>query len=275
MERDYTVRVLVVEDNEGDAELVRRYLTEAADADYLVGTVGALEEAVEGPLSEMRVDVVLLDLGLPDARGTEAVERIHAAHPDLPLVVLTGQADDEVGLRCIEAGAQDFVTKSDLTAPKLLRALGYAVRRARELRLRELQQAVERYEAIVAEDGTAEGRTRTHPPDALRRRDPEAFESLGGRYEGLLGRFVRHRQQGSERPLRPMVELARAMGAHALGPWELVDVHSGALRASMAGLSELHKRAFVVEGRQFILEMMGFLADHYRIETVGRTTTRR
>jgi DNA-binding response OmpR family regulator len=83
----------------------------------------------EKHLLDHAVDIIVLDLGLPDAQGVSAVRRTHAAAPDIPLVVLTGLDDEVVAAQALQEGAQDYLIKGEIDARSLLRSLRYAVER--------------------------------------------------------------------------------------------------------------------------------------------------
>jgi diguanylate cyclase (GGDEF)-like protein/PAS domain S-box-containing protein len=119
--------LLVVEDHLGDARLLREMLREEG-ARTEVSHVCSMLEA-EGYLAGNMVDIILLDLGLPDAQGLEAVQRAHAAAPRVPLVVLTGLDDESLAARALQEGAQDYLIKGEIDARGLVRALRYAVER--------------------------------------------------------------------------------------------------------------------------------------------------
>jgi diguanylate cyclase (GGDEF)-like protein/PAS domain S-box-containing protein len=121
-------RLLLVEDNPADASLLRRMLDQPGSHDIKVTHVEYMCEA-EDHLAKRAVDIVLLDLGLPDAKGFEAVQRAHAAAPHVPLVVLTGLEDESLAGRCLQEGAQEHLIKGQIGAGGLLRALRYAVER--------------------------------------------------------------------------------------------------------------------------------------------------
>jgi len=125
--------VLHVEDNAGDARLMREYLRESEAAEFDVEVVRRVSEAL-ACLEAGGIDVILLDLSLPDAHGLETVRRISAAAPDVPIVVLTGLDDENIGLRSVQAGAQDFLVKNRLDALLSTRALRYAIERHRARR---------------------------------------------------------------------------------------------------------------------------------------------
>jgi diguanylate cyclase (GGDEF)-like protein/PAS domain S-box-containing protein len=120
--------VLLVEDNLGDARLLREMLNEDRSLGIKLNHVGRLSEA-EGHLSLHPVDIILLDLGLPDAQGLEAVRRAHAAAPHVPLVVLTGMDDEALGAQALQEGAEDYLIKGQVETRGLLRALRYAIER--------------------------------------------------------------------------------------------------------------------------------------------------
>jgi CheY-like chemotaxis protein len=132
--------VLLVEDEEDDALLITRLLREAARA---VERASCLADA-GSRLARPGIDVVLLDLHLPDSAGTAGVQRLLRSHPDLPIVVLTGLDDEAVGQRAVEEGAQDFLVKGQVDRRVLDRSLRYAMERKRA------ERALARLAAIVS-----------------------------------------------------------------------------------------------------------------------------
>jgi signal transduction histidine kinase/CheY-like chemotaxis protein len=136
--------VLLVEDNPGDADLIQELLSDARAVrrvDQLLH-VSTLTEAA-AVLIEARVDAVVLDLQLPDGMGTDCVHRLRILARDVPIVVLTGVDDDELALACIEAGAQDYLSKQGLQRQSLRRALDHAMTRVRELLERRRADALQ------------------------------------------------------------------------------------------------------------------------------------
>ena len=120
-------RILLVEDNPGDADLVREALATASSR-VQIEHVDSLAEA-GSRLAAGNVDVVLLDLSLPDATGLQAVERRHGSAPEVPIVVLTGIQDEVLGARALQAGAQDYLVKGQTDEWLLVRAIRYAIER--------------------------------------------------------------------------------------------------------------------------------------------------
>jgi two-component system cell cycle sensor histidine kinase/response regulator CckA len=137
--------LLVVEDNPGDARLLREMVT-GHDALNTEFTHVESMSAAEAHLSERAVDVILLDLGLPDAQGLDAVRRAHTAAPRVPLVVLTAKDDELLAAQSLREGAQDYLVKGQIDTRGLLRVLRYAIERksteeARKSSENELLQA--------------------------------------------------------------------------------------------------------------------------------------
>ena len=142
------VRVLLVEDDHGDAFLVSELLREEG-APVEVHRAQSLAEGLALLASEP-FDCVLLDLGLPDASGLVALERLREAAPHLAHLVLTGDRDDQRGIDAVAAGAQDYIVKGTLGGDGLRRAIIYAVERRQADRVREQLRAAE----ILAEEAT-------------------------------------------------------------------------------------------------------------------------
>ncbi len=120
--------LVLVEDDAGDTFLVTEMLLEVAP-DMVLTCFTTLQSALnEWPLG---VDCVLLDLGLPDAIGLSALEKLRAHIPEVPVVVLTGRLDDGIGPEALAAGAQDFLVKGQVDGSGLERSVRYAVERGR------------------------------------------------------------------------------------------------------------------------------------------------
>lgn len=133
--------ILLVEDNPADARLIKEYVSEQSwpntDADMpTIEHVDRLESARAAATED--VDVILLDLGLPDSAGVETLDEMLATGGTAPVVVLTGLDDERVGFDAVEHGAQDYLVKDDITPRLLQQTLQYATRR--EQQQQQLQQ---------------------------------------------------------------------------------------------------------------------------------------
>ncbi len=121
------MRILLVEDNPGDARLVEELLKEAA-GDFGIEVAESLGAGME-LLASRNFDVVLLDLGLPDSRGLETLTRLRARFARLPVVILTSTDDEALGVQAVQLGAQDYVPKGSAGGELLRRILRYAIER--------------------------------------------------------------------------------------------------------------------------------------------------
>lgn len=146
------MRVLLVEDDPLEVLLFQQNLQAAAGVRLDLQVVGTLAEAV-AELEAHALDVVLLDLSLPDSQGLATVTGLLAAQPEVPVVVLTGTIDEGLASAAIEAGAQDYLVKGSVTPEVLGRVVRHACER-HELRL-ALQHREDRFRAIAeaAQDG--------------------------------------------------------------------------------------------------------------------------
>lgn len=126
MELKHT-RTLIVEDNPGDAFLVQEQLSEG-DTTFEVEAAEDLAAAMRA-VAKNAPDVVLLDLNLPDSHGTETIRKIVRKLPNVPVLVLTGQDDEDLAIRAVQEGAQDYLFKSELDKRHLVRAIKYALER--------------------------------------------------------------------------------------------------------------------------------------------------
>ena len=164
------VRVLIVEDSSTDALLVRALLQEAVLVTD-VTEVSTFAEAAAVLTGGSSFDCVLLDLGLPDADGLEALTGIVELNVHAAIVVLTGRNDDRTGLAAVAAGAQDYLVKGDVSAPTLSRSVNFAVERYRAA------EASARLAAII--DAS---------PDAILRHRPDGtIETWNAGAEKLFG----------------------------------------------------------------------------------------
>ncbi len=124
------VALLLVEDNDGDARLIRELLRDTATPAFVLTSVPTMSDALRS-LHEGRFDAVLLDLALPDARGLDAVGPVSAAAREAPVVVLTGLTDETVGFQALACGAEDYLVKGQGDGRSLTRAILYAIERKR------------------------------------------------------------------------------------------------------------------------------------------------
>ena len=124
------MKVLLVEDNIGDARLLREALVDAGRGQFELTHVEQLSAALQR-LDEERFDVVLLNLSLSDERGLETLKRAREQAPGVPVIVLTGIDDEVLAVKAVRGGAQDYLVKGKMDGNLLVRSMRYAVERKR------------------------------------------------------------------------------------------------------------------------------------------------
>jgi diguanylate cyclase (GGDEF)-like protein len=135
------LRVLLVEDDQVDALLIRRTLAAAREEGFAIQHVQTLAQAFR-ILDSTRVDIVLVDLSLPDSEGLATIERLLERAGETPIVALTSVDDGDLALKTVQLGAQDYVVKSATTTAGIVRTCRHA--RARHRRVVALDQARKR-----------------------------------------------------------------------------------------------------------------------------------
>jgi diguanylate cyclase (GGDEF)-like protein/PAS domain S-box-containing protein len=128
--KEEALQVLLVEDNAGDARLLREMFSKENRDSFELTHLLRLSEAMVH-LAKAKVDIVLLDMGLPDAHGLNTVRQVHTAAPGVPLIVLTGLDDEALAAEAMKQGAQDYLIKGQIESRALPRALRYAIERHR------------------------------------------------------------------------------------------------------------------------------------------------
>jgi signal transduction histidine kinase len=139
----HPLRVLLVEDNPGDANLIQEFLADRDDSRFRVEWVERLSTGLER-LARGGIDVILLDLSLPDCHGLASFHRARNQMPTLPIVILSGLSDETLATQAVHEGAQDYLVKGQTDARTLERSLRYAIERQRyEVELCKAKEAAE------------------------------------------------------------------------------------------------------------------------------------
>ena len=141
-------QVLLIEDDPGDADLILIALRGCSHPRFQVVHRLTLAEGLGELQQNSRIEVVLLDLSLPDAHGADTVKRVRESVPDLPIVILTGLEDEAFSQRMLDLGAQDYLVKGEVGGAAVARAIRYAIARMhlgieRESLVKELRASVE------------------------------------------------------------------------------------------------------------------------------------
>lgn len=177
--KEEVTRVLLIEDDPADAEVVRAFIGEAQGA-FQLEWVDDLQAGLSR-LERGEVDVALIDFGLPDSQGIETFIRAHECAPGVAMIPLTATGDEELALKAIQLGAEDYLFKGTINRQLLVRSIRYAIERKRgeealrrahdglELRVRERTAELSRANILLMEQ------------IAERRRTEEELRSLSNR----------------------------------------------------------------------------------------------
>lgn len=148
------LRILVVEDNPADADLIHELLPQTGPVGFQIESVSRLSAALTR-LERKDIDVVLLDLSLPDSQGLPTFHKLREAVPDLAVIVLTGTDDQELAVAAVREGAQDYLIKGQINERLLIRAARYAWERQKLTEALRLARATA--EAALAKVKTLSG----------------------------------------------------------------------------------------------------------------------
>lgn len=136
-----TIRVLIVEDDAGDADLATLRLSEGTQTKSQIVRAASLTEAL-ALLTEQSFGIVVTDLNLPDSRGIETLHALRAVNPRVPVVVMTGAVDERLRLAAFDAGAEEVISKAELGSRLFARSVYYVVERNRATQQREQLEAL-------------------------------------------------------------------------------------------------------------------------------------
>jgi diguanylate cyclase (GGDEF)-like protein/PAS domain S-box-containing protein len=140
-----TIKVLLIEDNPGDARLLSEMLVDIHTALFELEWVDCLSRGLER-LREERLDIVLLDLNLPDGAGLETFYTVRDQAPETPIIILSGMVDEDMAVRTVREGAQDYIVKGNIDGHLLERAIHYAIERKRSEKA--LEESEKKYRSM-------------------------------------------------------------------------------------------------------------------------------
>jgi two-component system, cell cycle sensor histidine kinase and response regulator CckA len=262
------IRVLLVEDNPGDARLFTELVRDAGAGQWDLVQVGRLSTALER-LRREPFDVMLLDLSLPDADGLETLVRAHTDAPKIPIVVLTGHDDEALAVRAVRAGAQDYLVKGRLDGDLLVRSIRYASERGRAIEA--LERREEHYRSLI--ENSMDLISILNLDGTIRYVSPSHERMLGYPLDELVGRNVLSFIHSHD---KSRVQTALASGnngrpvecrvRHSDGSWRVLESFSRDL-SHVAGVNGMVVNARDITERKHLEEQ---LHHSQRLEAVGR-----
>ncbi len=265
-----TVEILLIEDNPGDAGLIVQMLEGSSALNFHLQVEEDLSSGVNR-LGDDHFDLILLDLDLPDCQGLETLRQVHSRTSAVPIVVLTGQADEDLGIEAVRNGAQDYLTKQEIDGRRLLRSIRYALDRHRmqeelqEDRERDWREREHRSLEEIARSSRPSAIARAYGKAPLKESSPSRFSEIVERYDRLLEMALEQKEFKVEHNLsRDLKKIAEEIGALGCTPLDVIEIHASALERKSQEVRGKRLRAFEEEGRLQVLRLMGFLVSFYR-----------
>ena len=139
-----SLKILLLEDNPGDARLINEYVKESSLVNFSLTHIEQLSAGLEY-LNQNSPDVILLDLGLPDSQGIDSLRSIVSQEPYIPVIVLTGLNDSEMAIKAMQTGAQDYLIKGEFNSDLLIRVISYSIER------KQAEQALQKSQKLLYE----------------------------------------------------------------------------------------------------------------------------
>lgn len=149
------IKILLIEDNPGDAVLLSEILKESKDITFEINHAHRLEEALKA--SKDSFDIILSDLSLPDSSGLNTYRNIRKQFPAMPIVILSGNLDESVAVTAVREGAQDYLIKGQPDSPTLTRCIRYSIERKRSEQEIEQMRVLQQNSAKMASLGEMAG----------------------------------------------------------------------------------------------------------------------
>ena len=260
-----TIKALLIEDNPADAALMGEALAAAEGVEVELTTAGRLSLGLT-MMCGTDFDVLLLDLSLPDSSGLQTLERAQAREPDLPIVVLTGLADENVAIGAVQRGAQDYLVKNRVDTATLTRTILYSIQRHRILTgVRDAKQefGTGEFEKLQHGTGAPTASQATHVL-GLRHLDRAASDALAGRLSAVLDSIGPQGGTVHRERLSPELRtIASELGKQRAGPQDVLDLCTKAIDlASPQGSAVRGDHASTRDS--LALGLLGHLTTYYR-----------
>jgi signal transduction histidine kinase/CheY-like chemotaxis protein len=243
------IKVLLLEDDQSDARLIRAYLQSRAQRQemtpsYIVQNVSTSSDAALC-LQDEQFDIILCDLRLPDSSGLETFNRIFTVAAEIPIIILSGYADERIALEAVQRGAQDYIHKNDLSPTLLARSIQYAIERYRLWN--DLQDKTEKLAASEAQRRSIiaknpDGIVILNKKGILRFINPAAEKILGKSKLELMGHPLAEIPLDSHANNEIFIE--RKNGTLAIIEFHLVETEwegEAVFQASLRDITEHHR----------------------------------
>lgn len=261
------ITILFIEDDLGDVELVKEALNRK-DREYSfeICSFTRLREGL-GAISRMDIDIILLDLSLPETQGLQTFEKVRENAPHIPIVVLTALNDEKVAIQTLHLGAQDYLLKDEIQGGSLIRTLRYALERYRLLRKLEdeYQQKLQRKEKEFARAiayyqsylGVDKNKTTVDLAD-------DVLTNIIPDYYRVLMQYIQSVRLREALPSDEVKDIVRRLVKLKAGARDVVRIHLTALKQLIQRMNSVKEQEFSSDARLLLIEVLGDLVDLYR-----------
>lgn len=263
------ISALLIEDSKTYVLLIKEILANAEEVDFTVNVAGSLSAGIKLLTRKKKIDVIMLDLMLPDFSGMESLrECVKHAH-DIPIVVLTGSSSEN-GIEALKNGAQDYLVKGRIPKALLVRSLRYAIERQRLIAEVRKHRALE---SRMREMGKLDDLSSSHPASvtasmlglsSINESQPAAFREFVSEYGRVMDMVLEERAYKVSHDISGKLRnMAERLGFMRASPRDVVEIHSGTLNEKFKCVTSAKAEACVEEGHMLVLELMGYLTMYY------------
>ncbi len=270
------IKALLIDDDQDDTLIIQENFKEINN--FKLDCSDTLTKGMNFIKNQNNVDVVLLDLNLPDSSGLDTVIKIKKEFPMLPIVALTGLDDEAFSISVVQAGAQDYLVKGNVTPVLLSHTIRYAIERQSLLieleKTRQQKQRAREFSSLerltLDHETTITGKIYGLVP--LKESAPDLFEEFVNHYRELMNMALEQRAFLMEDTLTSELRtMGEQLGFIKASARDVVEIHTIALKKNSQNAPLLKAQAYIEEGHFMMLELMGNLVMYYRKYYPGNT----
>jgi DNA-binding response OmpR family regulator len=272
---NYRCQILLVEDELEEIEYFRRLLSKAKSPSFKQGFEVIVAQTLDSGLQQLKcndIDVIFLDLMLPDSRGIKSLVRMQEAALTLPIIIHT-VLDEAAAVKALELGAIGYLHKTEIDPNLLVYAIRSAIERQQQLNILKQQQKEQQQvefkqlEAIAASDPNKNPNKKRW--ESLGQSKPDIFAELVQSYSEIMDLALEQKAYKVEHNISDRLNaLARQLGFLQAMPRDVIEIHTTVLKEKTQSTTA-KSQAYATEGRLIVLELMGYLSAYYRKYFIG------
>lgn len=270
---NHRCQVLLVENELEEIEYFRKLLSKAKSPSFKQGFEVIVAQTLDSGLQQLanEIDVIFLDLMLPDSRGIKTLVRMREATLKLPIIVHT-VLDEAAAVKALELGAIGYLHKTEIDTNLLVYAIRSAIERQQQLNVLNQQQTEQQkveFEQLEALAMSAKANANLSGLESLRQSKPDIFAELVQNYSKIMDLALEEKAYKVEHNVSDKLSaLARQLGFMQATPRDTIEIHTTVLKEKTYSSSR-KSQAYVTEVRLIVLELMGYLTAYYRKYFVG------